>query len=160
MWSAVQESSIPVVLLYNIMSWKLTKLTKFICCSSRYQEAKGLTLRYHVPHLFGVFGFVFFIMRSKSSVEGKFKEKVNREQALSKKKNHARCLFLYGLGNVFGSHIIWWKWKVLSYRGLNGKTSWKSKWQQLFLVLSSVNDSAPGTPAHVSHWSYGTSTSS
>lgn len=28
-----------------------------------------------------------------------------------------------------------------------------------FLFLSSVNDSAPGTPAHVSHWSYGTSTS-
>lgn len=27
-----------------------------------------------------------------------------------------------------------------------------------FLFLSSVN--APGTPAHVSHWSYGTSTSS
>lgn len=29
-----------------------------------------------------------------------------------------------------------------------------------FLFLSSVNDSAPSTPAHVSHWSYGTSTSS
>lgn len=29
-------------------------------------------------------------MTSKSSVEGKFKEKVNGEQALSKKKNHAR----------------------------------------------------------------------
>lgn len=45
-------------------------------------------------------------MTSKSSVEGKFKENVNGEQALSKKKNHARYLFLYGLGNVFGSHII------------------------------------------------------
>lgn len=52
----------------------------------------------------------------------KLKEHFENTSDLSGEEYHAGYLYWHGLGNLLGTkgwHMVWWKWKLSIYRGLN-----------------------------------------
>ncbi len=78
--------------------------------------------------------FILFFMCLKNVLLKKNKkEHFENTLNLNWEEYQAGYLYYNGLGNVFrmkGCHIVWWKLKWPTYRGLNSKTPRKSKWKK------------------------------
>ncbi len=77
--------------------------------------------------------FVFHVFNKYTAQKNK-KEHFENTLNLNWEEYQAGYLYWNGLGNVFrtkGCHIVWWKLKWPTYRGLNSKTPRKSKWKKL-----------------------------
>ncbi len=76
--------------------------------------------------------FVFHVFNKYTAQKNK-KEHFENTLNLNWEEYQAGYLYWNGLGNVFrtkGCHIVWWKLKWPTYRGLNSKTPRKSKWKK------------------------------
>lgn len=93
----------------HILKYYIHKSSTYYICSCH---------RCFVPIIF----LIFWHANTRLKIKG-------THQISIEKKKYAGYSFWYGLGNALGTkccHIIWWKWKLSTYRRLTSNSKWKN----------------------------------